>query len=190
MQFVPKIPSASPYVPRSGAVRALQQQIFWHVGRPSVHMSEDGNDQSLQTMRIGAEAETDTKTVVRTRGHELVIDEPEPGGGTDDGPTPIETLIGAQAGCLNVVGHKVAADMGVDVQVREIDVEGAFDPAKVNGRSDDPRAGLQEVRVNIQVDTDEDTDVVREWARRVEERCPVTENIVNETRCETSVSVW
>jgi len=57
---------------------------------------------------VKAESENPTKTIVEARGFKIIIDEPESLGGTNDGANPVEYVLGALAGCLNVVGHVVA----------------------------------------------------------------------------------
>lgn len=154
-------------------------------------MSTDKTDAiNLSTRRITARTRSRTKSVITVRDHEFVIDEPLGAGGTDDGPTPMETFLGAQAGCLSVIGNKVADDMDVDVTIREIDIDGWFDKAKLTGQSDDPRAGFQEISVNMRISTDEDESVIREWAELTEERCPVTDNIIAPTPSEITIAVF
>ena len=140
-------------------------------------------------MRVEAEGESATKTSVTARDFELTVDEPESMGGTDEGPNPLEYLIAGQAGCLNVTGHQVAEDMGIDLDGLEIAIEGEFDPAKFAGEDMDVRAGYQELRVTIEAETDADQDTLEEWVERVEERCPVTDNVENATPINVSVSV-
>lgn len=142
----------------------------------------------LPSMRIEAESESTTKSSVTARDFEMTVDEPESMGGSDDGPTPLEYLIAGQAGCLNVTGHQVAEDMGIGLDGLEIAIEGEFDPAKFAGEDVDERAGYQGLRVTIEAETDADKDTLEEWVERVEERCPVTDNVENATLIDVSVS--
>lgn len=147
------------------------------------------DERDLVEQRIEATSETDTRTKVSVRGHEFTIDEPAIRGGDDRGPTPVETMLAAQAGCLNVAGNVVASDMDADIRIRDIDIEGELDTRKIQGESDDPRAGVQHLDVSMRIESDEDEETIREWARRTEERCPVTDNLVDETPCEVSLTV-
>ncbi len=141
-------------------------------------MSESEQTERFQ---VSANAESDTKTTVETRGFEFVVDEPAPLGGTDDGPNPVEYLLGAWAGCLNVVAHTVAEEYAFELEDVQVDLEGELNPARFLGLSDDPRAGYQEIEVTISVDTDADEATLEEWAAEVEERCPVGDNVQNAT---------
>ena len=48
-------------------------------------------------------------------------------GGTNMGPSPTETALSALAGCINVIGHKCASALGVDIGQLMIDAECQFD---------------------------------------------------------------
>lgn len=57
----------------------------------------------LEQFAVLAASESETKIVVEARDFEFVVDEPESLDGSNSGPNPVEYLIGAWAGCLNVV---------------------------------------------------------------------------------------
>jgi uncharacterized OsmC-like protein len=142
----------------------------------------------LPSMRVEAESESETRTSVTARDFEITVDEPESMGGSDDGPNPLEYLISGQAGCLNVTGHQVAEEMGIELDDLEITIEGEFDPAKFAGEDVDERAGYQQLRVTIEAETDADRETLERWVERVEERCPVTDNVENATPIDVSIS--
>ncbi|OYR51821.1 osmotically inducible protein C [Halorubrum sp. Ea1] len=130
---------------------------------------------------VSAESESETKTVVEARDFEFVVDEPSPLGGTNDGPNPVEYLIGAWAGCLNVVAHTVGEEHGIDLENVAIDIEGDLDPRKFLGIDEDPRAGYQEITARIEVEADADEEALEALAAEVEQRCPVGDNLENPT---------
>jgi uncharacterized OsmC-like protein len=144
--------------------------------------------EDLPSFSVAGQRENPTKTSISTRDFELVVDEPENMGGTDDGPTPLEYLLAAQAGCLNATAHEVAEDMGIAVNDIEIEIEGEFDPARFQGQSSDVRAGYQDVRVSIEADTDADDETLEQWVEQTEKRCPVTDNMQNSTPMDVSVT--
>lgn len=136
---------------------------------------------SVPTFGVTATAETATKTTVEARDFEFVIDEPEDLGGENDGPNPVEYLAGSLAGCLNVVCHLVADEYGIEIEDLEFEIEGELDPAKLLEDAEGVRAGYQELRVEITATTDADEATLEEWLTTVEDRCPVTDNVANET---------
>ncbi|QFU84645.1 OsmC family protein [Natronorubrum aibiense] len=135
----------------------------------------------VERFAVSAESKSETKTVVEARDFEFVVDEPAALGGTNSGPNPVEYLIGAWAGCLNVVVHTVSEERGIDLDSVEIEIQGDLDPRKFLGAAEDVRAGYQELQVKIEVESDADEDTLDALSAAVEERCPVGDNIGNPT---------
>lgn len=135
----------------------------------------------LQRFAVSASAESETKTTVEARDFEFVVDEPAELGGTDDGPNPVEYLLGSWAGCLNVVLHTVADERGIQLDDVDVEIEGDLDPRRFLGHVDDVRAGYQDLRVRIDVESDADPDTLERLAAAVEARCPVGDNLENPT---------
>lgn len=131
-------------------------------------------------IEISSEAESDTKLDVQERGHEAVVDEPSNLGGEDAGPNPLEYMFTGLAGCMNVTIHHVAMEKNVEVESLEINVTGDIDLEKFMTGSGD-RAGFEEIRVEIEMETNEDSETEKQLIEEAEERCPVSDNIQNET---------
>lgn len=129
------------------------------------------------TIAIEAESRSKTRADVSVRDLTFSIDEPEKLGGTNTGPNAVELLLGALAGCLNVLGHMVAKEMGFEIQGMRMRVEGNLDPLAYLGKKPDVRSGFKEIRVSMDVQSTATPDVLREWAMAVEARCPVSNNI-------------
>lgn len=130
---------------------------------------------------VEAERESPTKSTVAVRDFELVVDEPEQMGGSNDGANPLEYLLASQAGCLNVTASQVANDMDIHLDALEIEIEGEFDAAAFQTERPDERTAVQNIDVTLDADADADDRTLQEWAERVEDRCPVSDNIKNET---------
>ncbi|HZK39312.1 MAG TPA: OsmC family protein [Clostridia bacterium] len=128
-----------------------------------------------------AKSETNARTVVEARGFKMIIDEPENMGGSNIGANPVEYVLAALSGCLNVVGHLVAKEMGFELRGVEIDMVGELDPAKLMGQKTEKRAGFSKVNVTMTPDTDADEATKEKWLEEVEARCPVSDNLVNPT---------
>jgi uncharacterized OsmC-like protein len=145
-------------------------------------------DDNLVSFGTEAVSDSATKTTVEVRDFELAVDEPESLGGTDAGPNPVEYVLAALSGCLNVVAYLVAEEMDIEIRSMSFSAEGDLDPRKFQGASDDPRAGYEEIRVTVDVDADADEETLDEWLATVEERCPVTDNLRYETPLDIRVS--
>ena len=128
-----------------------------------------------------AKSESSTKTVVQTDCFKMTIDEPAGLGGTNEGANPVQYLLAALAGCLNVMGHIVANEMGFTLRCLELHLDGDLDPAKLFGKSYENRAGYSEIRVTVKPDADADNATLEKWLAAVEDRCPVSDNLKNPT---------
>lgn len=82
---------------------------------------------SVVTMKLAADAASHAKTDIAVRDVQMTIDEPEVRGGTNTAPSPTETLFGALLGCTNVVSHRIAEGLGVEITDMEIAAEVQFD---------------------------------------------------------------
>jgi uncharacterized OsmC-like protein len=139
--------------------------------------------------RIKAVSESPARVSVRARGFTMIVDEPPNLGGEDRGANPVEYVLAALAGCLNVVGHLIAKEMGFEISRLEIDVSGPLNPARLFGKSYDERAGFKEIVASMNVETDADTATLEEWVKAVEDRCPVSDNLGNPTPVIVKASV-
>jgi putative redox protein len=79
-------------------------------------------------MKATATREGGYRHVVRIRGHELGVDEPQEAGGEDSGPSPQELLAGSLASCTAVTMEMYAARKGWDIGGVEVAVE--YTPAE------------------------------------------------------------
>ena len=79
------------------------------------------------TMRLEGACASHSRTDVKVRDLNTVIDEPTERGGTNQGPTPTEMLMASLIGCTNVIAHKVAEKNGVDIDSMSVRVEAQFD---------------------------------------------------------------
>lgn len=138
-------------------------------------------------VRVSAQSENATKTVVKTRNFQIVIDEPAELGGTNDGPNPVEYVLGAFAGCLNVMAHVVAKELNMTLRGIKIDISGPLNPARLFGQSFEERAGFKEISVVLKPDTDADDATLEKWVHAIEDRCPVSDNLQHPTPVSISI---
>ena len=82
---------------------------------------------TVVTYRTTAQCPTHARTEIPIRDLNVVIDEPEERGGTNMGATPTETALTALIACTNVIGHKNAKKLGVDLGTITIDADCKFD---------------------------------------------------------------
>ena len=135
---------------------------------------------------VRGKSENATRMNLTSGKFSMVIDEPPTLGGTDGGPSPVQVLLMALAGCLNVTGHEVAKQRGLKLNGMEIKIEGVMNPCTFIGCSFEERAGFQQIQVTVVADMEGATqEEIDAWLEETENRCPVTDNI----RADTTITV-
>ncbi|MEM9108057.1 MAG: OsmC family protein, partial [Pseudomonadota bacterium] len=79
------------------------------------------------TMKAQADCPSHSRADISVRDLLFAIDEPAERGGTNAGPTPTETAVSALIGCTNVIGHKCADKLGIDIGQLDISAKCTFD---------------------------------------------------------------
>lgn len=81
------------------------------------------------TVKLRAQAECPSHSLanVAIRDLNVPIDEPVERGGTNLGPTPTDAAIAALIGCTNVIGHKCAQHLNIDIGHLDITASCDFD---------------------------------------------------------------
>lgn len=115
------------------------------------------------------------------RGHKIVIDQPANAGGTDTGPTPLELVLVSLAGCIGTIGRIVAMQQRIALRGMSIKVEGVLDTDGLLGKPIDGRIGFEEITITVEVDADMTDEEKEAFIHEVDRRCPVSENLLNET---------
>lgn len=131
--------------------------------------------------KVSAVSDNPGRVTVRARDFTMIVDEPPNLGGTNQGANPVEYVLAALAGCLNVVGHIVAKEMGIELKGLSIEISGVLNSDKLFGKETNERAGYKNIDAIMKVDTDADEDELKKWIETVEKRCPVSDNLQNPT---------
>ncbi len=132
-------------------------------------------------IKVKAESASPTKTIVKARGFEIIIDEPAELGGTNGGANPVEYLLAAFCGCVNVMAHVIAKELNFELHGLSINMCGNLNPNRLFGTSFDERAGYKEVEVFIEPDCEASPEVLEQWLKAIEDRCPISDNLANQT---------
>ncbi|WP_299577228.1 OsmC family protein [uncultured Sunxiuqinia sp.] len=131
--------------------------------------------------KIEGEAQTGARFVAGARQFTIVIDEPPALGGDDLGANPVEYLLASYAGCINVVAHLTAKELGIQVEKLGIEVSGNLNPARLMGQADAERAGFKQIDVKFSPITDAGPEQVNQWIALIKDRCPINDNLTNTT---------
>jgi putative redox protein len=103
-------------------------------------------------------------------GHRMVIDEPEPDGGGNEGPSPTRTVGAALAACTAITTEMYADRKDWDLSEVEVDVDMEYGDAGL------PRS----FAVTLRVDADL-TDEQVERLRTIAGKCPVHRLLAHES---------
>jgi len=110
---------------------------------------------------------------VAVRDLTFSIDEPLERGGSNSGPTPTDTALAALIGCTNVIGHKCAKHLGVDIGHMTISATCAFDRRGVT-LSEEIDVPFQRIDLDIAVDGGASADDLARLQAEVQKYCPLS----------------
>ena len=136
---------------------------------------------------VKGESLSSAKFKAKVRDFELIVDEPEALGGTDQSPNPVEYILTGFAGCLNVVGFIVAKELDFEIDKLKIEISGNINPNKFLGLSSEERAGYKNIEVKLVPETKASIETLVKWLHIVQERCPVKDNLINDTLVNVSI---
>jgi len=117
----------------------------------------------------------------KVRGHTLRADQPKAFGADDTAPTPPETLAFALGSCVVSTGRLIALQRKLPIRKISAVVEGELDFAKAMGANAEQRAGFFGLKIAVDIDGDLEPQSERELLREIGARCPMCDNLANET---------
>ena len=107
------------------------------------------------TMKMEGEANTHALTKMKVRDLSISTDEPVERGGTNNAPSPTETMLASLIGCTNVITQKIATKHGIDVLRLKIVATAQFDRRGVS-LEDEIKVPFPEIDLNIEFTTNSD----------------------------------
>lgn len=142
-------------------------------------MEENGSCTMPMKVKIHGKSESATRINLQAGNFKMIIDEPEQMGGSNLGPSPVQVLLMALAGCLNVTAHEIAKQRNLGLKSLNITIEGNLDACTFMGCNDVNRAGFENINVkmNAKFEKMQMQETIDDWLVETERRCPVTDNI-------------
>jgi len=110
-------------------------------------------------------------------GKEVIIDEPPSLGGTDKGPNPVEYILAALGGCINVLVTSFAENFEVEVKDVQVHIEGDLDPNGFLGKNPNVRPGYEEIRYHVELDSPSPQENIDALLEHVDKVCPVKDTL-------------
>ena len=108
--------------------------------------------------------------------------------GADNGPLPVEILLGALASCLTGGIGNIAAARGVTLYEVTSTVTGEMDAQGILGLSDDVRNGYSSIRIDFSIRGDAPEEKLRQIVEQSRARSAVFDVITNQVPVEITVN--
>ncbi|MGI9482114.1 MAG: OsmC family protein [Hyphomicrobiales bacterium] len=130
-------------------------------------------------VKIGVKAKcpSHSRSNITARDTTTIIDEPPERGGTNAGPAPTETALAALAGCTNVIGHKCAAKLGINISNVTVDVTADFDRLGVT-LQEEIDVPFEKIQLRVELDSDASQEEIDRLAVEVGKFCPLSKLFV------------
>ena len=126
---------------------------------------------------------------MRSGRHTITADEPASFGGENTGPSPTQYALAALASCQAITYRYWAANLGIELDMLDIEVEGDFDMRSLFGFPGAGRPGFSAIRVHVTPHGPERAERYRELADTVDEHCPILDLFRGETPVERRMSL-
>lgn len=117
------------------------------------------------------------RSEVKTRGFDVVLDQPENMGSSDLGPRPSELLLAALAACHEVTYRLYADSMDIDLQDIAVSVTGVSDARGFFDVDDEVDAGFSEVYGEINIVSNASDEDIERLRQTVNRHCPVLDDL-------------
>lgn len=127
------------------------------------------------SVKLRAEADCPSHSLsnISTRDVTCTIDEPVERGGSNLGPTPTDTALSALIGCTNVIGHKCASQLGIDIGHLKISAVCELDRRGVT-LQEEIDVPFVKIQLNIEADGPASEDELRAVANETAKFCPLS----------------
>jgi uncharacterized OsmC-like protein len=152
----------------------------------AVEQKIEGTAPQIKTVRAEGEWKGHYRSDLNIRDFRFIIAEPEKIGGKNEGPTPMEYVLGALNGCLSVVVELVAKERGFELRELRVSSSGLVDQRGLFGTADvSPQ--FQSVEVSISGVVSAPSSKLTEFQHAVLKRCPVY-NLIRDSKARIDVN--
>ncbi|UCH39263.1 MAG: OsmC family protein [Gammaproteobacteria bacterium] len=123
----------------------------------------------------------------KTRGFDVIVDQPENMGSTNQGPRPSELLLAALAACHEVTYRLYADAMDIDLKNVAVSVTGVSDARGFFNVEEGVAAGFSEVYGEIKIESDAPDEDIERLRQTVNLHCPVLDDLRKPVKVELAV---
>jgi len=121
------------------------------------------------------------------KAYVLEGDHPDVFAGSDEAPTPVETVLAALAGCLTAGIASVAQNRQIQLRSVKATLEGKHNILGILGADPDVRNGFNEVDVHFDIDADATDEEIAALVAQSQKRSAVFDALTNPTTVNVSV---
>jgi uncharacterized OsmC-like protein len=140
----------------------------------------------IKTVKAEGQWKGQFRTDLDVRDFHFVTAEPEKIGGNNEGPTPMEYVLGALNGCLGVVVELVAKEQGIPLHDLKISSTGLVDQRGLFGTADvSPQ--FQSVDVAVRLATNAPSAKLATLQQQTLKRCPVY-NLIRDSKARIDIT--
>ena len=144
--------------------------------------------ESIKTVKVSASG-LDGWVIKTIAGkHTVLVDQPQSMGGSDSAPTPLEYVFIALGSCLVTVAKIVASQKRINLRKVDVEISGDINLAVLRGQERNERAGFRSIDVKVNIDADLSKEEKMEFLHEIDQRCPVSENLLNTTPINLSLA--
>jgi uncharacterized OsmC-like protein len=140
----------------------------------------------IKTVKAEGQWKGQFRTDLNVRDFRFVAAEPEKIGGNNEGPTPMEYVLGALNGCLGVVIELVAKEQGIPLHDLKISSTGLVDQRGLFGTADvSPQ--FHSVDVAVRLATSAPAAKLATLQQQALKRCPVY-NLIRDSKARIDIT--
>lgn len=136
----------------------------------------------LKTIEVQGRLGEGFAVEVECGAHQVVMDQPKSAFGNDAGPTPLEMILAALAGCFGTIGRFLAHQRKIELRSMHFAIQADYDPNGLLGRDANVRPGFQALRLQVEIDADLSHEQKQAFLQEVERRCPLADNLLHGTQ--------
>jgi uncharacterized OsmC-like protein len=152
----------------------------------TTHQRANIDAPQIKTVKAEGQWKGQFRTDLDVRDFRFVTAEPEKIGGNNEGPTPMEYVLGALNGCLGVVVELVAKEQGIPLHDLKISSTGLVDQRGLFGTADvSPQ--FQSVDVVVRLATSAPSAKLATLQQQALKRCPVY-NLIRDSKARIDIT--
>ena len=135
---------------------------------------------SVKTVNITGSSKNNEQFVVNIDNYEIKIGANSKNSSLN-APSPIAYILAGYAGCINAIGTLVAKELNLELKSLNVEIKGEINTDKFLGKPTSERAGFSKIEIFLSADINGNSDDIKNWINSLESRCPVDDNLKNET---------